>query len=155
MFHEVHEAEVLAAVESNPGVLFYADDTLRNNKERPISHDRFPPPNGGGLVREIHGNGTPAISGKSRLVKYYSIWPDSTLRGVIFWRLRDETELKTSNQNMEKNKFTCGMLLFVFFPMFPMSKNLQTCFFPHGYLSILLDYRGKVGVVNRTLQCVL
>ena len=22
------------------------------------------------------GNGTPAISGKSRLVKYYSIWPD-------------------------------------------------------------------------------
>ena len=36
------------------------------------SHDRFPP-NGG----DCKGNGTPAISGKSRLVKYYFIWPDS------------------------------------------------------------------------------
>ena len=36
-------------------------------------HDRFPP-NGG----DCKGN-SPAISGKSRLVKYYFIWPDSVL----------------------------------------------------------------------------
>ena len=35
------------------------------------SQDRLAP-NGG----DCKGNGTPKISGKSRLVKYYSIWPD-------------------------------------------------------------------------------
>ena len=30
------------------------------------------------------GNGTPAISGKSRLVKYYSIWPDAWHVAVFF-----------------------------------------------------------------------
>ena len=36
----------------------------------------FGPPNGGWFSKE---NGTPKISGKSRLVKYYSICPDSCL----------------------------------------------------------------------------
>ena len=32
------------------------------------------------------GNGTPAMSGTSRLVKYYSIWPESFPRsGIVVW----------------------------------------------------------------------
>ena len=38
---------------------------------RDLTHNRFTP--NGGLVREMG----PLISGKSRLVKYYSIWPDA------------------------------------------------------------------------------
>ena len=46
-------------------------------ESRSAGRDRFPPmgpPNGG----DCKGN-SPAISGKSRLVKYYFIWPDSVL----------------------------------------------------------------------------
>ena len=35
------------------------------------------------MVVNSKGNGTPAISGKSTLVKYYSIWPDEFLRGLV------------------------------------------------------------------------
>ena len=31
------------------------------------------------VVKKSKGNGTPAISGKPRLVKYYSIWPDDVV----------------------------------------------------------------------------
>ena len=36
-------------------------------------------PNGG----DSKGNGTPKISGKSRLVKYYSIWPESMVVEMV------------------------------------------------------------------------
>ena len=48
-------------------------------------HDRFPPIS----VAFWKGNGTPKISGKSRLVKYYSIWPDKLVFNsvdVVHWQ---------------------------------------------------------------------
>ena len=41
---------------------------------RDLKHDRFGPPKGSVLEGK-----SPAISGRSRLVKYYSIWPDGCL----------------------------------------------------------------------------
>ena len=47
--------------------------------ERPISPQM--------VVVKSKGNGTPAISGKSRLVKYYSIWPDPLLCHTVKVRI--------------------------------------------------------------------
>ena len=48
-----------------------SDESMESGIIIATSHDRWDPPNGG-LVREMG----PLISGKNRLVKYYSIWPD-------------------------------------------------------------------------------
>ena len=45
------------------------------------------------------GNGTRAISGKSRLVKYYSIWPDMSGVFGIRTHFPKKTKTKTSRMN--------------------------------------------------------
>ena len=45
-----------------------------HESSRPKTRPSFTPQM---VVVNSKGNGTPKISGKSRLVKYYSIWPDT------------------------------------------------------------------------------
>ena len=65
-------------------------------KTRPISPKSF--------FAFSKGNGTPAISGKSRLVKYYSIWPDLLVGLSHDW----ENDLKFKN-NVDSMKISMLM----------------------------------------------
>ena len=59
------------------------------------SHDRFTP--NGGLVRKMG----PLISGKSRWVKYYSIWPDYML-SIVHLILPDKEKVLSRGQGLNR-----------------------------------------------------
>ena len=60
------------------------------------------PPKGSVLVS---GNGTPKISGKSRLVKYYSIWPDCIFFTQIPWSLGMPSQNNDTKVDEESSSF--------------------------------------------------
>ena len=69
--------------ENSPQVVFLT--IITGESMFATSHGFFPHPK-----RKLiwMGNGTPAFSGKSRLVKYYSIWPELLEKWIIllvFW----------------------------------------------------------------------